>query len=183
MALSWDDLKVLLAISRAGSISGAAGLLGVDQSTAGRRLAALEAELGAILFVRSKAGLAPNEAGHAAIARAIEVEQRMLGMSEEVANADEGPVGLVRIYGNPWTVVRLVEVALPALLAQHPRLAIRTIGGPFSRSLARRPGAGAVVRDPAEPDGVRHQARRRAVCHLCRPRRRSGDARLGLLLG
>ena len=137
MALNWDGLKVLLAISRAGSISGAAGLLGVDQSTAGRRLAALEAELGAILFVRSKAGLAPNEAGHAAIARAIEVEQRMLRMSEEVPNADEGPVGLVRIYGNPWTLVRLVEVALPALLAQHPRLAIRTIGGPFSRSLAR----------------------------------------------
>ncbi len=137
MALNWDDLKVLLAISRAGSITGAAQLTGMDQSTAGRRLAALEADLGAILFVRSKTGLAPTEAGHAAIVRALEIESRMLRMHEEVANSDQGPKGLVRLYGNAWFMTRLVETALPPLLARHPGLEIRTIGGPFARSLSR----------------------------------------------
>lgn len=137
MALNWDDLKVLLAISRVGSLTGAANLVGMDQSTAGRRLAALEADLGAILFVRSKTGLAPTEAGHAAIARALEIECRTLRMHEEVANSDTGPAGLVRIYGNAWFMTRLVEKALPRLLAQHPQIEIRTIGGPIARSLAR----------------------------------------------
>jgi DNA-binding transcriptional LysR family regulator len=137
MALNWDDLKVLLAISRSGSLTGAASLLGIDQSTAGRRLAALEADLGVILFVRSKTGLAPTDAGQAAISRAVEVEARALRLVEEVATADQGPAGLVRLIGNAWPMARLAERALPALLAEHPRIELRTIGGPYRRSLAR----------------------------------------------
>jgi DNA-binding transcriptional LysR family regulator len=137
MSMSWDDLKVLLAVSRSGSLTGAATLLGMDQSTAGRRLAALEAELGAILFVRSKSGLAPTDAGQAAISRAAEMEARAQRLAEEVATADQGPAGLVRLVGNAWTLARLVERALPALLADHPGIEVRTIGGPYRRSLAR----------------------------------------------
>jgi DNA-binding transcriptional LysR family regulator len=137
MSLNWDDLKVLLAISRSGSLTGAAALLGIDQSTAGRRISALEADVGAILFVRSKTGFAPTPAGEVVIARALEMESRALRLSEEVANADQGPTGLVRIIGNPWTLVRLVERAVPDLLARHPRLDIRTIGTYLARSLGR----------------------------------------------
>jgi DNA-binding transcriptional LysR family regulator len=137
MPLNWDDLKVLLAISRAGSLTGAAALLGIDQSTAGRRISALEAELGVILFVRSKSGFAPTEAGEAAIARALEVESRTLRLTEEIANSGQGPAGLVRLIGNPWPLTRLVELAVPALLARHPRLDLRLIGGAVPRSLGR----------------------------------------------
>jgi DNA-binding transcriptional LysR family regulator len=42
MALEWSDLKVLLALARAGSVVGAARDLQVDHSTISRRLAALE---------------------------------------------------------------------------------------------------------------------------------------------
>ncbi|WP_270936780.1 LysR family transcriptional regulator [Falsiroseomonas oryzae] len=137
MTTNWDDLKVLLAISRAGTLTGGAQLLGIDQSTAGRRLAALEADLGAILFIRSKLGFTPTAAGQAAIARALEIEGRAQRLADEVANADQGPSGLVRIVGNPWTLMRLAETALPVLLRRHPRLEIRTIGGSQPRSLAR----------------------------------------------
>lgn len=137
MTPNWDDLKVLLAIGRAGTLTGGAALLGIDQSTAGRRLAALEADLGAILFIRSKLGFTPTAAGQAAIARALEIEARALRLGEEVASADTGACGLVRLIGNPWTLARLVGTSLPALLARHPRLDIRTIGGAQPRSLAR----------------------------------------------
>jgi DNA-binding transcriptional LysR family regulator len=128
---------VLLAIARSGTLTGGAALLGIDQSTAGRRLAALEADLGVILFVRSKLGFAPTAAGHAAIQRALEIESRAIRLGEEVANADHEASGLVRLIGNPWTLLRLVRHALPDLLARHPRLDIRTIGGSQPRSLAR----------------------------------------------
>jgi len=137
MSMNWDDLKVLLAVGRAGSLTGAAQLLGIDQSTASRRLAALEADLGCILFVRAKTGFTPTDAGQVAIARALEVESRTLRLGEEVATADKGPVGLVRLIGNAWTMTRLVETSLADLLARHPRLEVRTIGGPHPRSLGR----------------------------------------------
>ncbi|WP_198369939.1 LysR family transcriptional regulator [Roseomonas rosulenta] len=137
MSLNWDDLKVLLAISRSGSLTAAAALLGIDQSTAGRRISALEADLGAILFIRSKTGFAPTPAGEAAIARALEMEARAIRLSEEVSNAGQGAAGLVRLIGNPWSTTRLVERAVPALLAQHPRLDLRIITAYAGRSLGR----------------------------------------------
>ena len=48
---------MFLAIHRAGSLSAAAGPLGVTQPTCGRRLAALETSLGLRLFDRTPDGL------------------------------------------------------------------------------------------------------------------------------
>jgi DNA-binding transcriptional LysR family regulator len=134
--LDWDDLKILLAVSRSGSLNAAAIQLGIDQATVSRRLAALEAALGAILFIRGRAGLSPTSAGDAAIERAIEIEARAIRLAEEVGSANQEASGLVRIVGNAWTMTRLAERVLPGLLARHPKLAIRTIGGPLPRNLA-----------------------------------------------
>ncbi|MFW5678675.1 MAG: LysR family transcriptional regulator [Pseudomonadota bacterium] len=141
MSLNWEDLKVVLALSRAGSLTGAAQLLGIDQSTAGRRLSALETDLGAVLFVRSKTGFTPTEVGERVVARALEIEHRAEQLLDDLSVADQGPAGLVRIIGNPWTMARLAAIALPPLLARHPALQVRTIGGSQSRSLARSEAA------------------------------------------
>jgi DNA-binding transcriptional LysR family regulator len=130
MALDWDDLKVALAVGRAGSLTRAAEALGIDQSTCGRRFAALEAALGAVLFVRSRAGLSATEAGEAVIARAGEVELRMERLSETLSAGDDGPAGLVRLQGEPWVLALLAERGLAALLAAHPRLDVRLASGP-----------------------------------------------------
>ena len=63
--MDWNDLKLVLAIHRAGNLKGAAQVMKIDQSTAGRRLAALEANLGAILFVRARSGFSLTDAGEA----------------------------------------------------------------------------------------------------------------------
>ncbi len=44
--LAWDDLNTVLAVSRGGSLSAAARVLGVNHSTVSRRLAALEMAAG-----------------------------------------------------------------------------------------------------------------------------------------
>lgn len=126
--LNWDDLKVALAIARAGSLSRAAVMLGMDQSTAGRRLGALEAQIGAILFQRSKAGLKATEAGEAVIRHASEVELRIGRIVEDVSRQDDSPVGSVRLIGNAWMLQRLTTTVLPAFLAANPRLDMRLIG-------------------------------------------------------
>jgi DNA-binding transcriptional LysR family regulator len=43
--MNWEDFQYLLAIARAGTLSGAARELSVDQATVSRRLFSLEAEL------------------------------------------------------------------------------------------------------------------------------------------
>ena len=58
----WDDVRIFLAIHRQGTLAAAAARLGLDTSTVSRRLAALEAALGARLFERTREGLSPARA-------------------------------------------------------------------------------------------------------------------------
>lgn len=125
--MRWDNLQILLAISREGSLTRAAHFLGLDQSTAGRRLTLLEAELGAVLFVRSKSGFAPTQVGEAAIKRALEVETNINGLIDAVASNTGSAVGTVRLMGNGWTLDRLARLSVLKLLRAHPELNLRTI--------------------------------------------------------
>lgn len=125
--MDWDNLKVALAVSRLGSLTQAAYMLGIDQSTAGRRLSALEADLGVILFVRSKTGFALTDAGQAAIREAIEVERRVDSLVDAVAKSEEGPVGIIRLLGNAWTLDRLARSVMAPFLAEHPKIDLRIV--------------------------------------------------------
>lgn len=72
--LSWDDLRILLAVHRAGSLLSAGTLLGLSSSTTARRLKALEAALGYQLVHRSQSGteLKPQALGMVRLAEALE---------------------------------------------------------------------------------------------------------------
>ena len=64
MDIPWDDVRLLLAISESGSLSGAARRLAIGQPTVSRRLAELESALGYGLFRRTAGGAAlTNEDG------------------------------------------------------------------------------------------------------------------------
>lgn len=125
--MDWDNLKVALAISRTGSLTQAAQMLGIDQSTAGRRLGVLESDLGAILFVRSKSGFSPTDAGEAAIRQALEMERRIDRLKEAVVPPEGGPSGVVRLLGNAWALDRLTRMSMAQFLAAHPRIDLRII--------------------------------------------------------
>jgi len=135
--MTWDNLKVALAVSRMGSLSAAAHALEMDQSTVSRRLSVLEAELGTLLFLRSPSGLKATEAGTTALRLATEMEKRATELVEQVAAMASGPSGLVRLIGNPWTLLRLTETAVTQLFDTHPALDLRMIAGPHQHSLAR----------------------------------------------
>jgi DNA-binding transcriptional LysR family regulator len=56
-SFSWDDLRFFLLAAQARTLAGAARAAGVQHTTIGRRLTALERSLGVALFVRSPEGL------------------------------------------------------------------------------------------------------------------------------
>jgi hypothetical protein len=56
--LNWDDVRLFLVLSRAGTLGEAAARLRVDASTASRRLVQLEQALAVTLFARGRNGIA-----------------------------------------------------------------------------------------------------------------------------
>ena len=137
-AMNWDDLRHLLAIARAGTLAGAARRLAVNQTTAARRLAALEAALGVRLFEQAEGRLHPTRAGELALARAAEVEQQIESLAQGVAGADRAPAGLVRVTAVPILANHLLVPGLPALSARHPRIRLELIAESRNLSLTRR---------------------------------------------
>ncbi len=92
----WNDLRYFLAIARAGSLAGAGRELGVEHTTVGRRLSALEAELGVRLFLRGPDGLIATEAGRGILPLAQEIEERFDVIDRRVSGGDDRIEGTVR---------------------------------------------------------------------------------------
>lgn len=86
--MNWDDLRYVLAIAQTRTLVGAARLLRVDHTTAGRRLVAIEKALNTRLFDRTIDGLRPTATGKHALARAREVEEQMTALEREVSGHD-----------------------------------------------------------------------------------------------
>src|SRR5271165_6109954 len=61
--MDWDNVRVFLAVARAGQFVAAAKRLKLDHATVSRRIAALEAALGAKLFDRRTTGAKLTSAG------------------------------------------------------------------------------------------------------------------------
>ncbi len=128
--MDWNNLKVALAISRTGSLTRAAQVLGVDTSTAGRRLSTLEADLGVPLFVRTKAGFALTDAGESAINRVMVVQNQISSLVDDVTESNDGPVGTVRLFATGWVIKRLTQTTLASFLQENPQIDLRTLTRP-----------------------------------------------------
>src|SRR6185369_16741125 len=93
----WSDLRVLLALSRAGSMVAAAKQLGIQHTTVSRRIDALEEALGTRLIGRSRSGITLTDAGREAVAAAEEMERAHESLLRRVARGTEAPEGCVRV--------------------------------------------------------------------------------------
>jgi DNA-binding transcriptional LysR family regulator len=150
--MAWDDFQVFLAVHRTGSHARAGRALGVDPTTIGRRLAALEAELGARLFDRTPAGLTATPSAQALVPRLQRVEAELLAAEQELHGADARIAGPVRITASDGLVNYVLVPALVALRRRHPGLAIELGSETRTLDLSRREADVAVrlVR-PKEP--------------------------------
>jgi hypothetical protein len=72
----WSDLRFFLELARTGTLAAAARKLGVDNTTVGRRLSALERDLGAKLFERTPDGVVITVAGEAIRTACVAFEKR-----------------------------------------------------------------------------------------------------------
>ncbi len=79
--IDWSDLRLFLAVARGGGLGPASRLAGASAPTLGRRVAALERDLGLRLFQRSRTGYQLTEAGRVLLGHAEEVETAVAGIT------------------------------------------------------------------------------------------------------
>lgn len=156
--LNWDDVRIFLAVARAGQILGAARRLELNHATVSRRIAALETALGARLFRRLTTGSEPTPAGERFLEIAERVEAEMIAARAEVAGDSEEVSGTVRIGAPDGFGVAFLAPRLGALAAAHPQLKIQLVPVPLSFSLSRREADIAItVERPAAGRLVAHK--------------------------
>lgn len=128
VVFDWNDLKYLLALARTGSLAGAARALGVDASTAQRRLSELERRLGRPLIRRDRAGYRLTAFGRSLQAEAERVEAAVLGLERLVTVGADGAAGVIRLTCPEPLVARLTDSGLfAAFERQHPGLRVEFV--------------------------------------------------------
>ena len=92
--MKWDDLKFVLEVGRNRTLAAAGRALGVDPTTVGRRILAIEKELNSRFFDRTGDGYIATHTGQIAIAHAEEMESMSMSLSLQVDGSDRRIEGL-----------------------------------------------------------------------------------------
>ena len=136
--LDWSDLELLNAIAAEASLAGAARRLGVDQTTASRRLARLERQLGTKVFDRIDgrleltSALARAQAAIATMAEAAQTARASLMHSKAELS------GRVSISSLGFYLARVLAPRLVALHRRHPEVSLDLIAEDRAASFERR---------------------------------------------
>jgi DNA-binding transcriptional LysR family regulator len=136
--MEWSDLKVFLAIARAGTLGAAARALGQTQPTMGRRLRALEQAVGQALFQRTSDGFVLTAEGTAVLAHAERMEEEAIAFERRLAGQGGALEGMLRISASDWFGARVLAPILAGFTRAHPGIVVELITDSRLFSLARR---------------------------------------------
>lgn len=122
--LDWDDLRYFLKAAQAKTLAGAARAMGVEHTTIGRRLSALERSLGAALVLRGPDGLTLTPLGEKVLPMVRDLEREVRAVAELAASQIER----VRL-AVPSGFTNFFTPGIARLRAAHPRLSLEFLGG------------------------------------------------------
>ena len=135
--MNWDDLKVLLALSREGSTRKAAATLGVSNTTVMRRLESLEAQVGGRLFDRTPDGFRATSLADQLLPAAREVEEMLAEAERQVSGKDSELGGRIKLSLPAVPVTHITE-AVAEFAIKYPRIELDITVSDHPVDLARR---------------------------------------------
>lgn len=136
--MNWDDLRYVLALSKAGSLARAALQLGVDHTTVGRRVEAAEQALGVRLFTRTTTGYTLTADAVRLLAPMREVEDAVLAVQRHAQAHDKALEGPLRVTSPETFGVMYLAPRLAAFGVEHPGLTIELMPSGELLDLGRR---------------------------------------------
>jgi DNA-binding transcriptional LysR family regulator len=124
-----DDLRVFVAVCRAGSLSSVARDLGCTQSAVSQHVKRLERETGTALLERLPRGVLPTQAGRILEAAAAEGISGLDIAVRRLRDLVDGHSGHVRVATGATTVRHFMSEAVVAFRHRHPgvNLEFRTV--------------------------------------------------------
>ncbi len=154
MQLSWDDFRLVKAVADRGSLASAARTLGVNHSTAFRRLAAIEGALGTRLFERLRSGYRPTDAGAEMVETAARMEGDVARFDRVVAGQAATLSGQLRITAPASFVNGLLMPMLGSFRARYPAITLDLVVAEEPLNLSRRDADVAIRASANPPDNL-----------------------------
>lgn len=155
ISFDWSRARAFLATAETGSLSAAARQLGLTQPTLGRQVAALEEELGLLLFDRTGRNLVLTPAGRALLPRARAMAEAALAFSRSAAGLTDEIDGRVVISASEFYAAFRLPPIIARLQQLHPGIQVEVRADNDISDLARRQ-ADIALRNtrPEDPDLV-----------------------------
>jgi DNA-binding transcriptional LysR family regulator len=151
----WNDLRYFLAVWRGGTLAAAAGAVGSNATTVGRRVGALEEQIGARLFDRTPDGWALTQAGRDLVLHAERVERETAALERAIVGADQRAAGSVRLATTETLATRFIVPQLARFHEHNPAITLEISCAARSVRLSRREADVALrLTRPREPDVV-----------------------------
>lgn len=122
---NWDDLRIIRAVVRAGSITAGAQRLGIDQSTVSRRLQNFEQRFGKRLFSDSKKREHLTKFGKACAESAFRMAQETEKLEKTLAENDKAFEGTITILAADFLSNRLLVSVVSDFLENYPKINLR----------------------------------------------------------
>ena len=121
-------MRLFVRVADAGSFSKAAADLGIGQPTVSRRIQDLEAQLDAVLFLRTTRALSLTEAGERFYRRAVDILAEYDEAEAEARGLEHEPVGLLRISCSHSFASRVIAPEIASFMRIYPHVRFDVIG-------------------------------------------------------
>ncbi|WP_234439747.1 LysR family transcriptional regulator [Streptomyces bicolor] len=122
--MTLDDLRVFVAVCRAGSLSSVARELGCTQSAVSQHVKRLERETGVALLERQPRGVVPTRAGRMLETAAAEGISGLDLAIRQLRDLVDGESGYVRVATGATSVRHFMSEAVVAYRRRHPKVSL-----------------------------------------------------------
>ncbi len=156
MRFDLTDLRLVLNVADAASITHGAARSGLALASASERIRDMERELDAPLFERQRRGVAPTAAGLALVHHARLVIRQLEAMRGELGAFARGLRGRVRVLSNTAATLEFLPPLLGPFLAGHPHVDVEIEERPspeIVRGVARGRAEIGIVADAVDAAG------------------------------
>ncbi len=125
--MGWDDVRLFLALVRAGSVRGAAQQARVSHSTVARRVEAFETRLGVKLFDRLPTGYVLTAAGEDLLGVAENIENELDAVQRRLVGQDKRLAGVIRVTMADVIATHLLMPNLTEFQEIYPNIELEVV--------------------------------------------------------
>jgi DNA-binding transcriptional LysR family regulator len=125
-----DGVEAFLSVAERRSFRGAAAVLGVTPSAVSQAVRALEARIGAALFIRTTRSVGLTEAGNRFLSRAKPAFEELVAASEVARDLGQRPAGLLRLTAPRAVAPILLDPLIASFCQAYPEVEVEIAATP-----------------------------------------------------